>query len=226
MASTSTSTTVAATSTVVVCTLQFSDVPPGSTFYENVRCLACRGIISGYSDGTFRPNNSITRGQIAKMVSNAAGFNDDVTGQSFEDVPNTQTFYVWIERLYARGDMGGYPCGSPGEPCGVGNRPYFRPMQNASRGQLSKIVANAADLTTVPDGQTYTDVPTSNPFYVWIEQLTDLGVMGGYACGGPGEPCDPQNRPYFRPFADVTRGQASKIVANTFYPGCTIPSGR
>ncbi|HEX9989324.1 MAG TPA: hypothetical protein VGE45_12705 [Chloroflexia bacterium] len=32
------------------------------------------------------------------------------------------------------------------------------------------------------------------------------------------EPCDDPNRPYFRPFNNVTRGQASKIVANAFFP--------
>jgi hypothetical protein len=47
--------------------------------------------------------------------------------------------------------------------------------------------------------------------------------MSGYPCGGPGEPCDPQQRPYFRWGNPVTRGQASKIVANTFYPNCQTP---
>ena len=38
---------------------------------------------------------------------------------------------------------------------------------------------------------------------------------------GAGEPCvPPANLPYFRPNANVTRGQTSKIVANTFYPNC------
>nr|MDQ5866860.1 S-layer homology domain-containing protein [Chloroflexota bacterium] len=57
-------------------------------------------------------------------------------------------------------------------------------------------------------------------FYEWIMRLTNRGVMSGYPCGGPGEPCDGQNRPYFRWNAQVTRGQASKIVANTFFPNC------
>src|SRR5687767_13850664 len=107
------------------CGLQFSDVPSTSTFYTPVRCLACRGVISGYSDGTFRPNTPITRGQLAKMVSNARGFNEPVSGQTFHDVPPSHTFYAWIQRLAARGIMSGYRCGGPGEPC-VNNRPYFR----------------------------------------------------------------------------------------------------
>ncbi len=195
-------------------------MPPDHTFYGFVQCLACQGILSGYSDGTFKPGNPITRGQIAKVVSNAAGYSDIPTGQTYEDVPTDNTFYLWIERLSSRGHMGGYPCGAEGEPCNGENRPYFRPFANATRGQLSKIVANAAGLGGTPTGQYYADVPEDHTFYVWIMRLTSLGVMGGYPCGGEGEPCDDQDRPYFRPGAEVTRGQASKIVANAFFPGC------
>jgi hypothetical protein len=209
--------------TATACTISFSDVPSDSTFYTWIRCLACRGIISGYSDGTFKPGNDITRSQIAKMVSNAAGFGEDPGPQIYEDVDASHTFYVWINRLSMRGHMGGYPCGGEGEPCGGDNKPYFRPFANATRGQLAKIVANAAGVAGTPTGLYYTDVPEDNPFYTWIMRLTNLGVMGGYPCGGEGEPCDDANRPYFRPFANVTRGQASKIVANTFYPNCQTP---
>ena len=46
------------------------------------------------------------------------------------------------------------------------------------------------------------------------------GVIGGYPCGAPLEPCDNQNRPYFRPSNGLTRGQTAKIVSNTFFPNC------
>jgi hypothetical protein len=213
--------TVDATSTPTPCAISFSDVPVGSTFYSFVECLACRGIVSGYDDGTFHPNNEITRGQIAKMVSNAADINDDPGQQIFEDVDPANTFFTWINRLSNRGYMGGYPCGGEGEPCGGDNLPYFRPFANATRGQLAKIVSNAAGIEGSPTGQLYADVLEDHPFYVWIMRLTELGVMSGYPCGGEGEPCDEANRPYFRPFSNVTRGQASKIVANTFFSNCS-----
>ena len=84
--------TTTATVTPTVCTLTFSDVPQDHTFYAFIRCLACRGILGGHADGTFRPGNDITRGQIAKMVSNAAGFQEPISGQSFEDVPTGSPF--------------------------------------------------------------------------------------------------------------------------------------
>jgi N-acetylneuraminic acid mutarotase len=217
---------VIVTATSTACTITFTDVDQTNVFYPFIRCLACRGIISGYGDGTFRPFNDILRGQIAKVVSNSAGFDEDPGPQIYEDVDGSNPFYQWINRLSMRGHMGGYPCGTvAAEPCiGPGNRPYFRPFNNATRGQLAKIVSNAAGISTTPSGVFYTDVQKDNPFYIWIMRLTDLGVMSGYDCGGPGEPCDSENRPYFRPFNNVTRGQASKIVANTFFPGCETPA--
>ena len=52
------------------------------------------------------------------------------------------------------------------------------------------------------------------PFYPYISCLTVQGVVAGYACGGANEPCvPPDNTPYYRPGAGVTRGQVAKIVA-------------
>ena len=221
------------------CAVQFNDVPPGSTFYDNIRCLACRGIISGYPCGGpgepcpgayYRVGNNVTRGQTAKIVASSAGFADPVpsTQQTYEDVPSGSTFHVWIERLSTRGIISGYPCGGPFEPCvAPTNRPYFRPNNPVTRGQLAKISANAAGYTETPVGQTFEDVPPGSTFYLPIERLAGRGIMSGYPCGGPFEPCvAPNNRPYFRPNGTATRGQTAKIVANTFYPNCQTPAGR
>jgi hypothetical protein len=209
------------------CTLTFNDVPPENTFYPFVRCLACQGLVNGYPDGTFHPNNYVTRGQLSKIVSNAAAFNDAIpeTQQTFTDVPSNNTFYLWIERMVAHGVINGYPCGSTGEPCDGQNRPYFRWGANATRGQISKIVSEARGFNEqIPSTQqSYADVPANNPFWLWIERLNVHSVMSGYPCGSTGEPCDGQNRPYFRWGANATRGQTSKIVANTFFPDCSVP---
>jgi hypothetical protein len=206
---------------------QFSDVPPGSTFHPYVTCLVGREIISGYGDCTFRPGNNVTRGQLSKIVSNAAGFSEPHTEQLFEDVTVGSTFYDFIARLESRSIIGGYPCGGEGEPCmPPGNLPYFRPNGNVTRGQTSKITAIAAGLPTPPSGQqTFEDVPEGSTFWTWIEGLASIGAIGGYPCGGDGEPCGPPlNRPYFRPGNSVTRGQSAKIVASTFFPDCETPN--
>jgi hypothetical protein len=218
------------TSSPTPCLITFADNQPGAPFYPFVRCLVCRGIVSGYGDGTFRPNNLITRGQISKMAVLAAGFGDVIPSdqQTFEDVPHAQPFWLFIERLAGRGYISGYTCGGAGEPCvPPGNRPYFRPNANITRGQIAKIDANAAQYNeSIPSTtQTFEDVLYSNPFWLFVERVALHGVISGYTCGGPGEPCNPPgNRPYFRPYGSATRGQSAKIVANTFYPGCQTPA--
>ena len=41
---------------------------PTAYYYTPVYYLACRGVVGGYADGTFRPFNNTTRGQMAKIV--------------------------------------------------------------------------------------------------------------------------------------------------------------
>src|SRR4029077_13406841 len=131
---------------------------------------------------------------------NAAGFDDQQTTQLFQDVPTSSTFQVFIGRLASRGYINGYPCGEQAEPCQPGNLPYFRPNNNATRGQISKIDANAAGFSDPPSGQQFEDVGVGSTFYTYTYRLVSRNVMGGYSCGGVGEPCvPPGNLPYFRP---------------------------
>ncbi|MBF6614478.1 MAG: S-layer homology domain-containing protein [Chloroflexi bacterium] len=195
--------------------ITFSDVSPSDYFYNAVSYLLCSGAIAGYPDNTFRPGATVTRGQISKIVSSAFGFNEPAIGQSFQDVPPDSTFYLWVQRLSQRGIINGYPCGGPGEPCSPpANLPYFRPNATVTRAQTAKIVSNAAGYNDPPTGQSFTDVPPSSPFYPYVQRLTARGIMAGYSCGGPGEPCDAQSRPYFRADNTATRAQAAKIVYN------------
>lgn len=217
---------------LAACNTTFVDMPPATPYFLFGRCLVCRGIMSGYacggpgepcdgSNGTyFRPNASITRGQISKIVSNAAGYGENPTGQQFQDVAPGSPFYAFVYRLATRNIMSGYPCGGAGEPCGSGNLPYFRPNGNASRGQLSKIVSSAAGYNEGHTEQTFQDVPTNSTFYIWIQRLSSRGFISGYPCGGAGEPCGAGNKPYFRSSVSVSRGQASKIVSNAQVGTC------
>src|SRR5439155_17128215 len=142
------------TATYTPCPIQFTDVDPFNPFYTYIRCLACRGIISGYSSSPpcttgvpcFLPNNPVTRGQVSKMISNAAGFADIIpsTQQTFTDVPYGSPFWLYIERLVLHNAISGY---STMPPCVVA--PCFLPNNNVTRGQLAKIDANAAGYSEV-----------------------------------------------------------------------------
>jgi hypothetical protein len=194
------------------CPIMFTDVPPAHPFFGFIRCLACHGIVGGYSDGTFRPGNNVTRGQMAKFVANAAGYNDLIppTRQTFRDVPHSDPFWLYIERTYAHGVISGYTDNT------------FQPANNVTRGQAAKFVANAAHFADDVTGrQTFSDVPASDPFWLYIERVYAHGVINGYTCGvPPAGICDGQHRPYFLPSNSVTRGQTAKFIANTFFPGC------
>lgn len=198
-----------------LCPITFTDVPRDHWAWNYITYMACHDIVGGYPDGTFRPNNSISRGQTAKIVANSAGFNDDPGAQMFEDVPPGSTFYIWINRLASRGIMGGYACGGSGEPCGPNNLPYFRPGNYTTRGQIAKLVSNTAGYGDVPVGQLFEDVPPGSTFYPFVYRLASRGIMSGYDCGSvPGAPCiPPSNLPYFIPSNDATRAQVTKIVA-------------
>jgi hypothetical protein len=178
--------------------LTFSDVQPTDYFYEAVRYLYCRGVISGYADNTFRPYNNTTRGQLTKIVVLAEGFPIYTPPTpTFTDVPITQTFYPYIETAYHQGIISGYSCG--------GGCLEFRPGNNVTRGQLCKIVVLAEGWALyAPLLPTFIDVPTTDPFYAHIETAYRHGIISGYDCGiGCLE---------FRPGNYATRGQIGKIV--------------
>ncbi len=214
------------TPTPTACTVQFRDVPTGSTYFDYVLCLACRGIVSGYADGTFRPNNLTTRGQVCKIDILAAGITLPVPQdrQTFADIPPGSTFWLYVERAYGSGLVSGYRCGaSPGEPCNSTGRPYFRPNGPATRGQIAKIVDRTAGFAEPPAGQMFEDVPPGSSFYTDVQRLAIRNIISGYACGSP-EPCiPPSGRPYYRPGGSATRGQLAKILARALNVDCVTP---
>jgi hypothetical protein len=194
---------------------RFQDVPYLYWAYDYVDYLASRNIVGGYSDNTFRPGNPATRGQFSKM--DTLGMNWTLLNPpsaSFSDVPVGSTFYQYVETAYSHAVISGYACGGINEPCDPQNRPYFRQNTNITRAQIAKIIVASKSWPLLnPSQATFTDIPVGSTFYQYIETAVAKGIIGGYPCGSPGEPCDPQNRPYFRPGNNATRAQLSKMLA-------------
>ncbi|MDQ3930221.1 MAG: S-layer homology domain-containing protein [Chloroflexota bacterium] len=72
---------------------------------------------------------------------------------------------------------------------------------------------SAPEATCPAGGQCFADVPPGSPFYDYANNLYMQDIISGYPCGTtPAEPCDDQNRPYYRPASDVTRAQMTKFV--------------
>jgi hypothetical protein len=184
--------TIRYTDPCYTCVIYFSDVRPRDYYYEAVRYLYCAGVISGYSDGTFRPYNLTTRGQLCKIVTLAEGWTlYTPPTPTFSDVPPTDPFFPYIETAYQQGVISGYSDGT------------FRPQNNVTRGQLCKIVVLAEQWPLyTPPNPSFTDVPPQHTFYAHIETTYNRAIISGYADGT------------FRPGNNATRGQISKIVHN------------
>jgi hypothetical protein len=207
--------TATATGTTTPCAISFSDVTdPSSYYYTPVQYLACGGVLGGYGDGTFRPYSNTTRGQMAKIVvlADSLPIQTPAGGAyTFADNPPGSTFFAYVETALADGIVGGYACGGSNpqtggaELCDSANRPYYRPGNNITRGQLAKIVVIAAVQTRGwtpinPATPSFTDVPAGSSFYTFVETAVCHGVVGGYSDGT------------FRSGANATRGQIAKIV--------------
>lgn len=172
------------------CGMRFSDLEDTHWAYQYIGYLYCRGVISGYADGTVRPNNGSTRAQFAKML--ALGFRWNVTmpaQPSFHDVPSDHPFYQYIEAAYAMGIIGGYADGT------------FKPHNPVTRGQVAKMLVLAREWSLYrPGGATFTDVPLDHWAYPYVETAFLHSIIGGYDDGT------------FRPHLDVTRAQLSKML--------------
>jgi hypothetical protein len=116
----------------------FRDVPSTDTFYTYIETAFDQNIISGYNDGTFRPNNNVTRGQLCKIVVSAQDWDLYTPPRpTFRDVLPDNPFYLAIETAYQHGIISGYNCQNCLE---------FRWGNNATRGQICKIVYLALTL--------------------------------------------------------------------------------
>jgi hypothetical protein len=107
----------------------FTDVLPFQWHYRYIETAAARHVIGGYADGTFRPDNHVTRGQLCKIIVLASGWQLVRPARpTFSDVPPGSTFYEYVETAFAHSIISGYADGT------------FRPDNNATRGQLSKML--------------------------------------------------------------------------------------
>jgi hypothetical protein len=177
------------TPTALPC-VQFSDVMPSHYFYHAVQWLVCRGIVSGYPDNTFRPNDSTTRAQIVKMIALGEGWPINTPGQpTFTDSSPGDWHFPYIEAAVARGVVSGYPDGT------------FRPNNPVTRGQLCKMIALGRRWPPGdPRFPSFTDVQWGSPFYGYIEAARERLVVSGYLDGT------------FRPGNPATRGQLAKML--------------
>jgi len=86
----------------------FTDVPEDSWYHNSIAFMEKSGIINGYADGTFRPDNYITRAEFATMASRFDML-PDVNENIFSDVTTLHWAFFNINSAYKKGWINGYP---------------------------------------------------------------------------------------------------------------------
>ncbi len=114
---------------------QFTDVSSGYWAERFITDLAARNVIAGFPDGSFRPNDPVTRAQYAAMVRKAFNKAKIRNTVSFVDVASTYWATPAINEAYTTGFLTGYP----------GN--VFRPNQKIPRTQVLVSLANGLNYT-------------------------------------------------------------------------------
>ena len=103
----------------------FSDVYSNAWYSDAVVTLAAKGIIKGYTDGTFRPNDTISRSEFVTMLTRFSTLS--TCEMKFSDVPAGHWAYDYIVSASAKGWTNGYTDGT------------FRPEQNITRSEAARM---------------------------------------------------------------------------------------
>lgn|GEM_PF-1458416 len=91
----------------------FSDIPKESSESGLIQSAFEKGIVTGYKDGTFRPNDPVTRGQFAAFIDRAYGnYLPNNSNIEFKDVPKTLSSHDAIKKLAGAGIATGYKDGT------------------------------------------------------------------------------------------------------------------
>ncbi|NJP11201.1 MAG: S-layer homology domain-containing protein [Leptolyngbyaceae cyanobacterium RU_5_1] len=101
--------------------IAFSDVPKDYWAYPFISQLSALGIIGGFPDGTFKPNQPVTRAEFAVQIQKAFTKPDQLSTKQFIDIPAGNKWAVAVDKAVKSNFMSGYPDGN------------FRPDQQVSR---------------------------------------------------------------------------------------------
>ena len=181
-----------ATYTISVTTAdQFSDVNTGDWYYNNVMRAVELGILSGYTDGTFKPMNNITRRDFAIMLAQSLGHdNDEKATSPFKDVADTDYGVSSIAYLYENeitvGDSNG----------------NFNPDANITRQEAAIMLVKAFEATGTSSDLYADDAQIASWAKSFVYTAKAAGLMKG----------DDHNE--FNPTDRLTRAEAASAMVN------------
>lgn len=170
----------------------FSDVTAGTELGDSIYKLVASGAVVGYPDGTFKPDNHLTRAELTKMINLVFGYTEaDTTG--FNDVTDADWFKPYVLVAKKAGYIMGFEDGS------------FRGNQNLSREQACAIVSRCAALK-----ETKMIINISDEVSDWAETDVKKVIAAGYMKLEQGEK--------FRAKEDITRGELAMLLVHFIKP--------
>ncbi|SFE60337.1 S8 family peptidase [Alteribacillus iranensis] len=166
----------------------FEDVDGDYWAAEPIQELSSRGIIQG-SDGTFRPSESVRRGQALAMIGRMLEWQAEPVDTEFPDVDSDYFSSGYIHHAVEADYISGFSDGT------------FRPNNNVTRGQMAAILGSVfeLDVSSVSATDRFIDVEESTTGYRAIAYLAEEGIVGGYDDGT------------YRPNEPLTRAQFASI---------------
>lgn len=171
----------------------FSDVPQNHWAYPYVTELATKKIIGGYDDGTFKPNNNVTREEFVKMIIGAAGLVSLDKECDFADVPGNAWYYDYVASAYNAGIVSGVSDTAFGVGTNI-TRQDVAVIASRVLSYLGKTPTVTAE-TTLTDIDTVADYATDS-----VKLLNGIGIINGYDDGS------------FMPKNTLTRAEAATII--------------
>jgi len=147
----------------------------GSWAAVNINKLVSMGAIKGYTDGTFKPDNNVTRAEFVTVLVKAFNLAPQ-TGKVFSDTGDNFAKDA-ISTAVGAGIVSGYSATT------------FGPSDPITREQMAIMIVKAAKLAQATSASTFTD---SAKISAWAKSAVDSAVAGKIFTGKPGNNFDPQ----------------------------------
>lgn len=176
----------------------FTDVPETSEHYAAILWLEGRSVIQGYEDGTFKPDQEVTRAEALKIVLLGSGIEvPEVLGFEetyYSDISLTDWFTKYVVKATDMGIVKGYDDGT------------FKPDQTINLAEALKIIMQTNALTAeTPTENPYVDVPFSD-WYAGYAALAKTKYL--MVADGEGK---------IHPEKAMTRGDLAEIIYRLSY---------
>ncbi len=145
----------------------FTDVPTIHPYYPAIKTLFEKGVISGYPDGSFKPEAPINRAELLKVTLLAFAIPISNSGATpFSDVPQNQWFSPYISTAYAKNIISGYPDGT------------FKPENSISRAEAIKVILAASGLNLqLPSEINFSDIDKGAWYFPYLNYAVQKNMI-------------------------------------------------